>query len=155
MRLWHTSLLEHLPRTQLLAQWRELNSIYVKQDKHILINFIYEYDKYDLWLYSTKVIEEIKRRNYKIKSFEKYETYFNNVEKFKWLYGYDVFIKHMNKIYLVICCYNLYEKYIRGQEGFSDESIDFITDVITNNPFTKEQLKEYAKGIKKYHLIKE
>ena len=45
MRLWHYDLIEYLPKQQLLGQWRELNSIYVKQDKHILINFIYEYEK--------------------------------------------------------------------------------------------------------------
>ena len=56
MRLWHESLIEVLPRQQLLGQWRELNSIYKKEDKHILINFIYEYPKKDLFLYSLKVI---------------------------------------------------------------------------------------------------
>ena len=40
MRLWHESLIEVLPRQQLLGQWRELNSIYKKEDKHILINFM-------------------------------------------------------------------------------------------------------------------
>lgn len=35
MRLWHYDLLAFLPRSQLLAQWRELNSIYAKQDQHL------------------------------------------------------------------------------------------------------------------------
>ena len=35
MRLWHIDLIPYLPKSQLLAQWRELNSIFKKQDKHI------------------------------------------------------------------------------------------------------------------------
>ena len=46
MRLWHKDLIPYLPKQQLLGQWRELNSIYVKQNRHILINFIYEYSPY-------------------------------------------------------------------------------------------------------------
>ena len=45
MRLWHIDLIPYLPDLQLIAQWRELNSIFKKQDKHILINYIYNYDK--------------------------------------------------------------------------------------------------------------
>lgn len=126
MRLWHIDLIPYLPKQQLLSQWRELNSIYANENKHILINFIYKYDKYVLWLYSDKVIKELEKRGYKIKSFEKFDAYFKNTEKFYFPYGYDVFAGHMNNEYLKICCWNLYEKYIRGQEGFTDEAIDFI-----------------------------
>lgn len=62
MRLWHYKLIPLLPRTQLLAQWRELNSIYKKQNKHILINYIYEYPKSDLYSYSMLLLLEMKRR---------------------------------------------------------------------------------------------
>lgn len=34
MRLWHESLIEVLPRQQLLGQWRELNSIYKVCQEH-------------------------------------------------------------------------------------------------------------------------
>lgn len=48
MRLWHIDLITNslLPKSQLLAQWSELNSIFKKQDKNILINYIYDTDKY-------------------------------------------------------------------------------------------------------------
>ena len=36
------------------------------------------------------------------------------------------FKNHHNEEYLKICCWNLYEKFIRGQSGFTDEAIDFI-----------------------------
>ena len=44
IRLWHIDLIPYLPKSQLIAQWRELNSIFKKQDKHILINYVYDYD---------------------------------------------------------------------------------------------------------------
>lgn len=48
MRLWHYELLPYLPKSQLLGLWRELNSIFKKQNNHILINYIYDYDKLEL-----------------------------------------------------------------------------------------------------------
>ena len=39
MRLWHYKLLKFLPKSQFLAQWRELNSIFKKQDKKDFTNF--------------------------------------------------------------------------------------------------------------------
>ena len=64
MRLWDYRLIPYLPKQQLVAQWRELNSIYKKQDKHILINYIYDYSKYSLMVYSQYVINEMKKRGY-------------------------------------------------------------------------------------------
>ena len=68
MRIWHKDLIKYLPKSQLLAQWRELNSIYKKQDNHILINYIYDYPKIYLYSYSQIVINEIIKRGYKIKN---------------------------------------------------------------------------------------
>lgn len=115
MRLWHYKLIENgaLPRSQLIAQWRELNSIFKKQDKHILINYIYNYDKAYLKAYADKVIEEMKRRGYKIKSFENYDKYFESVS----CWGGEQFMEHNNE-YLTICYWNLVEKYRRGQKDF-------------------------------------
>jgi uncharacterized protein (TIGR02328 family) len=59
MRLWHIDLIPYLPKSQLLAQWRELNSIFKKQDKHILFNYIYNYDKRYLLNYSQSVMREM------------------------------------------------------------------------------------------------
>lgn len=126
MRLWHYELLKYLPRQQLLSQWKELNSIYAKKDKHILINFIYEYDLDDLFVYSIKVLNEMQSRGYKIKA-DRYKEYFK-IYKYHHLQEIPkkLFKEHMNEEYLKICCWNLYEKYIRGQEGFTDEAIKFI-----------------------------
>lgn len=117
MRLWHESLIEVLPRQQLLGQWRELNSVYKKEDKHILINFIYEYPKKDLLLYSLKVILTMQRRGYNI-NLKNFIDYFQ-IKDYKemqkiLLSNAKTFVKKMNKRYLLQCYYNLQEKYDCG-----------------------------------------
>lgn len=62
MRLWHTDLTPYLPKSQLLAQWRVLNSIFVKEDKHVLINYIYEYPKDKAILSIKNGAAEVNRR---------------------------------------------------------------------------------------------
>ena len=123
MRLWHKDLIDVLPRQQLLAQWRELNSIYKKQDNHILINFIYGYPKEQLLFYSDLIINEFDKRGYKIRNVDNYKHYFADVaENALRMYGilHTVFIysqiypKKMDEKYLRQCLYNLEEKAMCG-----------------------------------------
>lgn len=137
MRLWHYDLIRYLPKQQLLAQWRELNSIFKNQNKHILINYVYEYDDDNLYVYSLYVIKEMKKRNYKIKEWQNFYKYFKMPFKYsinQLIVNIEDKIKpfsnHHNDEYLKICCWNLYEKYIRGQKGFSSEAINYIIKVI-------------------------
>ena len=127
MRLWHYSLIPYLPNSQLTAQWRELNSIYKNQPRHLLINYVYDYSKDHLYNYSKLVINEMKRRNIKIKSFDNFEEYFRRKE----LYINDPipFHNHHTTRYLQQCFYNLQEKYDRGQKDF--------------NTYDYEKLKEF------------
>jgi uncharacterized protein (TIGR02328 family) len=143
MRLWHKDLIPYLPKQQLVAQWRELNSIYVNQNKHILIDYVYGYSTDDLYIYSLYVIREMRKRDYKIKleNFCKYfnesdndkinETIYSITGSLEFLNKYiemseTPFIVHHDKEYLKICCWNLWEKYIRGQKGFTPEAVHFI-----------------------------
>lgn len=130
MRLWHYELIKYLPRQQLLAQWRELNSIFVKQNKHILINYVYEYPKKDLCLYANMVNKEMRERGYFTYKMEAYKEYFKE-EPFIAISIYPPFKNHHTDEYLKICCWNLYEKFIRGQKGFTDEAISFIKENIS------------------------
>lgn len=114
MRLWHYKLIPFLPKSQLLAQWRELNNIFKKQDKHILINYIYNYDKRPLLNYSQAVMREMLNRSYKINNYLNYQLYFLHIYSF----GIERFKEH-NDEYLTICYWNLREKYLRGQKDFS------------------------------------
>jgi uncharacterized protein (TIGR02328 family) len=129
MRLWAIELVENgcLPKSQLLALWRELNSIFKKQDNHILINYIYNYDKAYLKAYADKVIAEMKRRGYKIKSFENYDNYFEGIK----CWGGEKFNEHNNE-YLTICYWNLVEKYIRGQKDFDKATFERLHKVYMN-----------------------
>lgn len=116
MRLWHYKLIPYLPKSQLLAQWRELNSMFKKQDNHILINYAYN-DNTSLFNYSLCVIREMTKRGY--------ENNTQNMEDYFWEHFYDykdnkkMFVQHDNE-YLTICYWNLREKYLRGQKDFTD-----------------------------------
>ena len=115
MRLWHIDLIPYLPDSQLLAQWRELNSIFKKQDKHILINYIYNYRKEYLWRYTAKLVNEMTDRGIKIKHWDNYDEYFKEL----YVVFTDLRFKEHNHEYLTICYWNLREKYLRGQKDFT------------------------------------
>ena len=73
MRLWHKSLIEVLPRQQLLGQWRELSAIASNINKkgtpnHILVNKIMDYPMNDFVSYAFYVQKEIYERGYKTTS---------------------------------------------------------------------------------------
>lgn len=123
MRLWHYQILDCLPKSQLIAQWRELNSIYKKQDNHILINYIYDYPKSTLKNYSDLVIAEMQKRGYKINKWDNYNEYFKGVEK-----DNSMFDEHDN-YYKIICFWNLYEKFIRGQKDFEIDDFCNLSNV--------------------------
>lgn len=115
MRLWHIATIPYLPKGQLLAQWRELNSIFAKEDKHILINYIYEYPKDDLYAYTQLVIDEMTKRGYTIRTKDKMERYFKDLQPKPIQHPYK---RHHNQEYFEICFFNLKEKFIRGQKDY-------------------------------------
>ena len=108
----------------MVAQWRELNSIFNKQDKHVLINYVYDYPKDALYYYTQKVINEFRRRDLRIKSYDNYNEYFERLGGYYIPMGF----KEHNNEYLTICYWNLREKYIRGQKDFTDEVWDRLDE---------------------------
>lgn len=128
MRLWHIDLIPYLPKSQLVAQWRELNSIYKKQDNNILINYVYNYGKEYLLYYSNRVLFEMEKRGLQVKSFENFFEYFSDVHELKLSFPYR-FAEH-NDEYLLCNYYNLLEKYRRGQKDFSEEEFERLTDFV-------------------------
>lgn len=115
MRIWHYKLIPFLPTKQLKGQWSELNSIFTKQDNHILINYIYEYPKENLKYYTDLLLVELLYRGVDIKTFNHYFDYFDGVDTVKM--G-NPFPQHHTDRYLLQCFYNLQEKYDRGQDDF-------------------------------------
>ena len=129
MRLWHTALISVLPKQQLLGQWRELNSIFKLKNKHVLINFVYDYPKTDLYVYSVLVVGEFIKRKYKV-NLDNFYNYFGNIV-FKPPEFFVPFDNKMTSRYLKQCLYNLQEKYDCGAitedewQKIKDRFVDF------------------------------
>lgn len=126
MRLWHIDLIDVLPRQQLLGQWRELCCIAANIKKnntpnHILVNKIMDYTWSDFKSYCVNVIDEMKKRGYKV-SEEKLWKYY--VAKDSEIVN-NVYNEWHNERYLKQCLYNLQEKYDCG--GVSDEEWNKIS----------------------------
>ena len=124
MRLWHYDLLPYLPKSQLMAQWRELNLIYRQSPRHILINYIYEYGKEHLLVYSLLVINELSNCDLNMDNFNEY---FKDTRLLPFM-NIKPFPGHHNKRYLRQCFLNLQEKYDRGQKDFSSELYKRLVD---------------------------
>ena len=124
MRLWHRDLITVLPREQLVAQWREISACVGSIQKkgtpnHILVNFIMDYDFDHLISYAYYVREEMTRRGYRTMN-----SVWDKIVALKPDYTIlplkEVYAKKMNNIYLNICCYNLYEKFLCGGISFKE-----------------------------------
>lgn len=133
MRLWHTNLISVLPREQLVAQWRELSAIAGAIQKkgtpnHILVNFVLNYDYDNFISYAAEVREEMIKRGYRTMNsvWEKITSLKVNWVK---LPHNKIYKEKMNNIYLEICYYNLYEKYLCG--GIEEKDWDNIFKKMT------------------------
>ena len=118
MRLWHKDLIPVLPREQLVAQWRELSAIAgsIKTKgtpNHILVNFVLDYDYDNFISYAAEVREEMTKRGYRTMNsvWEKITSLKPNWAR---LPHDEIYKEKMDKDYLTICFYNLYEKYLCG-----------------------------------------
>lgn len=111
---------------QLVAEWRELNSIFKKQDNHILINFVYDCPKEHLLYYTNLIIAEFKKRGYKIKSLDNYNTYFKGIQPPIYIAPANLFNGKMGDRYLRQSLYNLQEKF--DCNGITEEEWSKIYD---------------------------
>lgn len=127
MRLFHKDLISVLPRKQLLGQWRELNSIFKNQNRHILINFVYDYPKECLFAYSWLVVKEMKNRGYKVNLYN-FDNYFKDINEDIIIVKKELYRYKMDNEYLKICYYNLLEKYRCG--GITQEEWKKIEDLV-------------------------
>lgn len=118
MRLWHKDLINTLPREQLVAQWRELSAIAGAIQKkgtpnHILVNFVLDYDYDNFINYAFEIRKEMTSRGYRTMN-----SVWDKITSLKpdWnkILFEDIYKEKMDKIYLTICYYNLYEKYLCG-----------------------------------------
>ena len=141
MRLWHTSLIEVLPREQLVAQWRELSAIAGAIQKngipnHILVNFVLGYD-YDHFIsYTHYVREKMTKRGYRTMN-SVWEKIVSLKKDWTLLPLHEVYKEKMNEVYMEICSWNLYEKYLCG--GITEEDMKKIEGkyININNKISK------------------
>lgn len=135
MRIWHYKLLEALPDLQFKGQLREL--VVIMRDwrdkgktNHILINAVTEYPKSHLSTYFDLYRREYKKRYHKdinssiVKEFSDFSSSIFDYEQLLW---------HDNE-YLLVCKYNLYEKYKfgRGKSRISQEDWNKV-DLLINH----------------------
>ena len=118
MRLWHWKLIKALPQAHLVAQWRELSAIAGAIEKsgtpnHVLVNFILDYDYDNFISYAYYLREEMTSRGIRTMS-----SVWDKIVKLKpeWtlLPLEKIYEQKMDDLYLKICYYNLYEKYLCG-----------------------------------------
>ena len=123
MRLWHVNLIPALPKQHLVSQWRELSAIAGAIQKngtpnHVLVNFVLDYD-YDHFIsYAKYVREEMSCRGIRTM-----DSVWNKITSLKPNYHFlpleEIYKEKMDNLYLKICYYNLFEKYLCGM--FSEE----------------------------------
>ena len=66
MRLWHQSLIPHLPRQQLLGQHRECAALRGAGwgRKHATVDYVFKYEPERLIAYHVLVMDEMRKRGY-------------------------------------------------------------------------------------------
>lgn len=131
MRLWHKNLISVLPKIHLQAQWRELSAIAGAIQKngtpnHVLVNFVLNYD-YDHFISYAKLVRETMTS----KGIRTMDSVWNKITSLKPDYKFlpfeEIYADKMDKCYLTICYYNLFEKYLCGM--FNEEDYNNILNI--------------------------
>lgn len=155
MRLWHYEILPYLPKGQLLSQWKELNTIFVTENKHILWNYVYtcSFQKKNLYYYSLYVIKEMINRGYKINSYDNMYNYFKDkvtyedfMESLQHLDNiqFRPYFDYHNDRYLLQNFFNLQEKYDRHQKDFYTEEYIRLSNFIKSR-FGDKNIQSFIK----------
>lgn len=136
MRLWHTAILQVLPKQQFNGQLREIIALITKNKPHILINFARKDDKdtinqlsdyIDFYMklreergYKTSLNTICKINDWKYNNIENF-----NINKMKIIDVDKIFPDKMNERYFIQCYKNIEEKY--DCSGVSeDEWVQFL-----------------------------
>ena len=136
MRLWHTSLIKALPREQLVSQWRECSaiagSIQTKgTPNHVLVNFVMDYDFDHFISYAYYIRQEMTRRKYRTMN-SVWDKIVSLKPNWTLLPLEEVYKYKMSEFYLIICYYNLYEKFDCGMFDNFDEIEKIYRRVVFN-----------------------
>ena len=119
MRLWHEQIIQLLPKNQLLGQHRECCALRGNgwNKKHKTVDYVFTYSPYNLFIYHSKIMDEMEKRGYTVstewidKNYrgQKAESY-SNLEETN--ISSPIYKEHNNE-YLLECIENLATKGIK------------------------------------------
>ena len=119
MRLWHEQIIHLLPKNQLLGQHRECCALRGNgwNKKHKTVDYVFTYSPYNLFIYHSKIMDEMEKRGYTVsrewrdKNYrgQKVESY-SNIEETN--ISSPIYKEH-NDEYLLECIENLAGKGIK------------------------------------------
>lgn len=119
MRLWHEQIIHLLPKNQLLGQHRECCALRGNgwNKKHKTVDYVFTYSPYNLYIYHSKIMDEMEKRGYTVseewrdKNYrgQKAESY-SNLEETN--ISSPIYKEH-NDEYLIECIENLAGKGIK------------------------------------------
>ena len=119
MRLWHEQIIHLLPKNQLLGQHRECCALRGNgwNKKHKTVDYVFTYSPYNLFIYHSKIMDEMEKRGYRVsiewrdKNYrgQKAESY-SNLEETS---IFTPIYKEHNNEYLIECIENLAGKGIK------------------------------------------
>lgn len=130
MRLWHCKLIKVLPQAHLVAQWRELSAIAGAIEKngtpnHVLVNFVLDYDYDNFISYAYYIRQEMTSKGIRTMN-TVWDKIVNLKPEWTLLPFEKIYEQKMDDLYLKICYYNLYEKYLCGMF----DNIEPINEVV-------------------------
>ena len=119
MRLWHEQIIHLLPKNQLLGQHRECCALRGNgwNKKHKTVDYVFAYSPYNLFIYHSKIMDEMEKRGYRVSREWRDKNYrgqkaksYSNLEETS--ISSPIYKEH-NSEYLLECIENLAGKGIK------------------------------------------
>lgn len=119
MRLWHEQIIHLLPKNQLLGQHRECCALRGNgwNKKHKTVYYVFTYSPYNLYIYHSKIMDEMEKRGYRVSTEWRDKNYrgqkaesYSNLEETS--ISTSIYKEH-NDEYLLECIENLAGKGIK------------------------------------------
>ena len=119
MRLWHEQIIHLLPKNQLLGQHRECCALRGNgwNKKHKTVDYVFKYSPYNLFIYHSKIMDEMEKRGYRVSTEWRDKNYrgqkaksYSNLEEIN---IFSPIYKEHNDEYLAECIENLEGKGIK------------------------------------------
>ena len=119
MRLWHEQIIHLLPKNQILGQHRECCALRGNgwNKKHKTVDYVFTYSPYNLFIYHSKIMDEMEKRGYRVSTEWRDKNYrgkkaesYSNLEETN--ISTPIYKEH-NEEYLAECIENLAGKGIK------------------------------------------